>query len=149
MPDRATLPVRMLTMPRESPTMNSDAHFLPLYRCHKIVQAAEIAEVEYGAAPVIRFLDDRLFDIHVDNRMFSRYKPTTGDFFVIYEDGYQSISPRQAFKEGYRPLDANSPIWPFYDVPTLKTYSPVTWAILGAVSMLLWQMIVFGISRLF
>lgn len=33
--------------------------------------------------------------------MTARYMPTVGDFFMVYDDGYQAISPRKAFEEGY------------------------------------------------
>lgn len=37
--------------------------------------------------------------------MTARYTPKVGDFWVVYEDGYQSISPRDAFVGGYVRLD--------------------------------------------
>ena len=33
--------------------------------------------------------------------MFERYTPVPGDYLVIYEDGYRSISPKAAFEGGY------------------------------------------------
>ncbi len=36
-------------------------------------------------------------------RMTARYQPKAGDYWVIYEDGYQSISPKAAFEAGYAP----------------------------------------------
>jgi hypothetical protein len=37
-------------------------------------------------------------------KMTERYTPVVGDFWVVYSDGYQSISPKHAFREGYVPL---------------------------------------------
>ena len=31
----------------------------------------------------------------------SRYMPKPGDYFVVYDDGYESYSPAKAFEEGY------------------------------------------------
>jgi hypothetical protein len=33
--------------------------------------------------------------------MTVRYTPVAGDFWIVYPDGYQSLSPRKAFVEGY------------------------------------------------
>lgn len=39
--------------------------------------------------------------------MTARYTPQIGDFWVVYPgDGYQAISPRQAFLDGYMPIEA-------------------------------------------
>ena len=40
----------------------------------------------------------------IESRVVSRYFPQPGDFFVVYDDGYQSISPRQPFLDGYTKL---------------------------------------------
>jgi hypothetical protein len=75
----------------------------PLYRSHKQVRALEIASVTEGG-PVGRnvfFADDAYPPALLPPEMFSRFVPTTGDFLVIYEDGYKSFSPRKAFLEGY------------------------------------------------
>jgi hypothetical protein len=68
----------------------------------KKVLAGEITEVvtagcyvhEADGTPVLRFFPDG---------MTARYQPVVGDFWVIYpgSDGYQSISPRKAFLDGY------------------------------------------------
>lgn len=74
---------------------------MPRYRCHKIVQALEIAswsEIEGGYQ--LDFGDDWT-EVNVMESMFARYKPVSGDFYVLYEDDYASISPRQAFLDGY------------------------------------------------
>lgn len=73
---------------------------MPRYESHKKVWALEIALVtghrldfaEKGYAPTL-----------ADAEMFSRYTPVAGDFYVQYDDGYKSFSPRKAFLEGYTP----------------------------------------------
>ena len=83
---------------------------MPFYICHKRVRALEIASVE-GDREVhhqaierkITFRDQSgaLQPIWLPLNMFIRYIPKPGDFYVVYEDGYQSFSPRKAFLEGY------------------------------------------------
>jgi hypothetical protein len=73
---------------------------LPFFRCHKIVQAAKIlglteshAQTEFG--PVM-----------VPDDFCARSKPEIGrSYVVVYEDGYISHSPADAFEAGYSPMD--------------------------------------------
>lgn len=87
---------------------------LPQYRSHKIVSALEIAHIEGGAngAPAsILFANPAYTPVAVHGDMFRRYFPHPGDYYVVYEDGYASISPQEAFKNGYteiEPVAANS-----------------------------------------
>jgi hypothetical protein len=82
----------------------------PSYTCHKRVKALEIRRVgSYCPSPhdssvVVRpvvFVETELQSVYLPAIMFDRYTPEPGDFLVIYEDGYQSFSPRKAFLEGY------------------------------------------------
>ena len=87
---------------------------LPQYRCHKIVSALQIAHIEGGAngAPAtILFANPTFTPVAVDGEMFRRYFPKPGDYYVVYEDGYASISPQAAFETGYtevEPVAANT-----------------------------------------
>jgi hypothetical protein len=69
------------------------------FKCHKVVEAAEIAQV-VGTGVSVRTpggLD--LFDCP---ELFKRSAgPRPGDFLVRYDDGYISFSPREAFLAGY------------------------------------------------
>jgi hypothetical protein len=38
---------------------------------------------------------------YVSKTFIARGAPKIGDYFVIYEDGYQSWSPKAAFESGY------------------------------------------------
>lgn len=78
---------------------------LPAYKCHKIVRAAKITEIEkhegdgtghqtmiFGEVGAYQFLTDAWND---------RHKPQVGGYYVVYEDGYTSYSPAEAFESGY------------------------------------------------
>jgi hypothetical protein len=71
---------------------------MPKYQCHKQVWALKIAEVD-GAK--LTFADERFAPLFVDPKTFSRYNPVPGDYYVVYDDGYTSVSPAKAFEEGY------------------------------------------------
>jgi hypothetical protein len=82
---------------------------LPQYKCHKIVNAARITEIQKGVSsdPHSVFHDFNLVfgDIgaskHVTAEWVERFRPDTGGYYVVYEDGYASFSPAKAFEEGY------------------------------------------------
>lgn len=75
---------------------------MPQYKSKKLVWALEIDSVLHLTSEVeIRFTDKRFLPKMVKPEVISRHWPKHGDFFVVYEDGYQSISPRKAFLEGY------------------------------------------------
>lgn len=71
----------------------------PLYKSHKTVRALEIDQAQHYTGWVTFLNDTR--GVHVDVKLFERYRPVTGDFLLEYEDGYLSFSPRKAFVEGY------------------------------------------------
>lgn len=101
----------------------------PAYRSHKVVSAAVIYRVgshhldlmqpeDYDVVntfPVtdgeaVNNLEYHSYGISDPSTFFARYRPVPGDFLVFYPDGYISISPRQAFLDGYgqcsfRPVD--------------------------------------------
>jgi hypothetical protein len=76
---------------------------VPLYKSHKTVRALEIMSCVplTSGGCVISFFGDRFPSQTCGAEMFARYQPVCGDFYVIYEDGYRSFSPRKAFLEGY------------------------------------------------
>jgi hypothetical protein len=100
---------RILNMPKE----------LPLYACHKKVRALEIRAIGHYAPDAagklrreIHFKDAGFPSIWVEGELFTRYVPLPGDFYVVYEDGYTSFSPRKAFMEGYSLVETSSPDQP-------------------------------------
>lgn len=86
---------------------------LPLYQCHKQVRALQIDEIsEIGDHPnktyqlgfVNKSFSNKIFD--GDHKLFSRYTPEVGDYYVVYDDGYESFSPRKAFEDGYTLIES-------------------------------------------
>jgi hypothetical protein len=85
---------------------------LPLYTCHKKVRALEIRTIgnySYEPSPEARLVREVVFadpdypPLKLDESLFARYVPMPGDYYVVYEDGYASFSPRTVFLEGYTP----------------------------------------------
>lgn len=81
---------------------------LPLYISHKKVRALEIRSIGSYATDAtdklireIVFADPAFKPIWAPGDLFARYTPMPGDYYVVYEDGYASFSPRKAFLEGY------------------------------------------------
>lgn len=75
----------------------------PEYRSHKKVRALEIEDcvkVEHGKR-VVTFVDKAFHAVTLEPEIFSRYEPKRGDFLVVYNNGYVSLSPRQEFLDGY------------------------------------------------
>jgi hypothetical protein len=71
---------------------------MPRYKSHKQIWALEIATVD---GHHLTFRDKGYAPILCADEMFSRYVPVPGDYYVQYEDGYKSFSPRKAFQDGY------------------------------------------------
>jgi hypothetical protein len=93
--------------------MTDEFSTMPRYVSHKQVWALEIATVGrpgltadhrplgHPESCVLTFRDNGFEPLVAPGEMFSRYKPVSGDFYVVYADGYRSFSPRKAFLEGY------------------------------------------------
>jgi hypothetical protein len=78
---------------------------LPRWQSHKVVNAAKITAVEDDGTMVLNASDNgRAIKVRPAERMFARYRPVPGDYYVIYEDGYASISPAATFESGYHML---------------------------------------------
>lgn len=82
---------------------------LPRYLCHKEVQALQIFCVEdeqphNEGARWVQFNDHKYAPVLAPKEMFARYVPVSGDYYVVYADGYESFSPKRAFEEGYTRL---------------------------------------------
>src|SRR6266851_5524152 len=77
---------------------------MPKYLCHKEVWALKIGEglkVLPNGDVILPILDTGYAPVIVAKAVVSRYMPMPGDYYVVYEDGYKSISPAKAFEEGY------------------------------------------------
>lgn len=73
---------------------------MPRYVSYKKVWALEIASVDRLIFKV-SFLEKGYAPVKLPADMWARYQPVAGDFYVVYDDGYKSFSPRKAFLEGY------------------------------------------------
>lgn len=81
---------------------------LPKYRCHKEVWAMKIARIEPylagGTVPdgVMLVPEDKQYSSFVlTDEFVRRHNPQPGGYYVVYEDGYRSYSPAEAFEAGY------------------------------------------------
>lgn len=77
---------------------------LTQFQSIKTVLAGEIALVRPDGC-MVRDADGTEVFRRAPDGMYDRYEPSAGDFWLIYEDGYQSISPRESFMAGYLPID--------------------------------------------
>jgi len=74
---------------------------LARYKSTKEVLAGEITEV-VPAGCYVQSADEKQSILRIyEPKMTARYQPEVGDYWIVYPDGYQSISPRQAFLDGY------------------------------------------------
>lgn len=78
---------------------------LPKYKCHKHVWALKIAAItnfDDGSA-TFDFEDTRYASKPFSAEWVVKHKPQPGGYWVVYQDGYQSYSPADAFEAGYTP----------------------------------------------
>lgn len=76
------------------------------YKCHKEVSAMRIEYCTffYNAGQKrydYRIVGDTGDVVEVTREFMERHQVTPGNYYVVYEDGYSSISPGKAFEEGY------------------------------------------------
>lgn len=72
---------------------------MPAYKSHKI---GNIVPGVDGA--VLYPEEDGLGTFAVDDKFMIKHQPQIGGYFVVYEDGYKSWSPAEAFESGYTKL---------------------------------------------
>lgn len=86
----------------------------PKYKSHKVVEALEISGTQSAPLPgdssilddvMVFFVDPNYPTMTLEAKIFTRYHPIPGDFLVRYEDGHISVSPRQAFLDGYTKVE--------------------------------------------
>ena len=82
------------------------------YKCHKVVEAAKIKEVETtreGGLPILHlFFENREFVTINDEATQGRFpEGCEGGYYVVYADGYCSWSPAKAFEEGYSLVESD------------------------------------------
>lgn len=81
---------------------------MPRYQSHKKVWALKIAAIDlthddFGgiAGATILPANDRYAPFQVDAAYVNKHKPQAGGYYVVYDDGYKSWSPADAFESGY------------------------------------------------
>jgi hypothetical protein len=108
---------------------------LPKYRSHKTVHALEIESCAEAPDPgdelnplkqhpgyMLEFVDKAYAPRWVDVSVVSRHMPEKGDFFVVYDDGHESISPRAPFVEGYVKLGTEPPPQPYQPIRVITDH---------------------------
>ena len=86
---------------------------MPKYRCHKKVHALKIAGIvrdsenakienrETDGSAMITPVEDGYAPFEVNPDYLRKHDPQVGGYYVVYEDGYKSFSPAEAFEAGY------------------------------------------------
>ena len=80
---------------------------MPKYKCHKEVWALKIIRVDESAdrSGVLYFYEDGFDSIHVTAEYMVKHNPQRDGYYVVYEDGYKSFSPADAFEKGYTKIE--------------------------------------------
>lgn len=93
--------------------MNNAQMEMPRYRSHKEVWALKIAATEKDSdvaakesretdgSATLFFEDERYAPIKVQQDYVRKHNPKVGGYYVVYNDGYKSWSPAEAFESGY------------------------------------------------
>lgn len=91
---------------------------LPRYKCHKEVNAAKIRSVvpiDGDGSAILYFeesgdwrIDSGNMKVVVDQHFMAKHNPSAGGYYIIYNDGYTSWSPAEAFEEGYSIIEEES-----------------------------------------
>jgi len=95
----------MTTQDQQSPPPKTQ---LPRYRCHKIVEAAQITAITAVDLGTALFLADQTTTASVylvNDQWMAKHEPKVGGYFVRYDDGYESFSPADAFESGYTRIE--------------------------------------------
>ena len=75
---------------------------MPQYQCHKKVWALKIKTIiEGNLGTVITPEESGYAPFRVDVAYMHKHRPQVGGYYVVYEDGYKSFSPSDAFESGY------------------------------------------------
>lgn len=79
---------------------------MPKYQCHKKVWALKIKTIDgLNQDPIINVTitpEEKTYaPFQVNYGYIDKHKPEVGGYYVVYEDGYESFSPAEAFESGY------------------------------------------------
>ena len=96
--------------PREASGIQCE---MPKYKCHKVVHALEIETITFDSdvarkegrettgKAVIMPADEGYASFEVSAEYVNKHRPLAGGYYVVYEGGYRSWSPKEAFEKGY------------------------------------------------
>lgn len=71
---------------------------MPKYKCHKEVYALKIIGISVGGELAFGFpFAPKL----MPREWLDKHNPAVGGYYVVYQDGYESYSPAEAFESGY------------------------------------------------
>ena len=86
--------------------MNAE-RIMPIYQSHKKVYALKIASIgiNHDGSATIVSEEPGYGGIEVSSAYVSKHEPKAGGYYVVYEDGYKSWSPAEAFESGYSRVD--------------------------------------------
>jgi hypothetical protein len=96
--------------------MDGVSRELPKYQSHKKVWALKIKKIvldsdlaretnrETNGKATITPENDAYAPFDVDGSYLRKHEPKEGGYYVVYEDGYRSFSPADAFEGGYTKL---------------------------------------------
>jgi hypothetical protein len=77
---------------------------MPRYECHKKVWALKIKNVIVKASTQEATIvpeDEGYAEFPVPYEYIVKHNPQAGGYYVVYQDGYKSFSPAEAFEKGY------------------------------------------------
>jgi len=83
---------------------------MPKYKSHKEVHALKIKSITYDKdlaenretdGSALLHFEAPFSHIKVDYTYVQKHKPQAVGYYVVYEDGYKSWSPAEAFEGGY------------------------------------------------
>ena len=83
---------------------------MPKYKCHKEVWALKIAKIvrdgegedrETDGSAMITPVEEGYAPFRVEHEYMHKHNPEVGGYYVVYQDGYRSYSPAEAFESGY------------------------------------------------
>jgi hypothetical protein len=84
----------------------SAAREMPQYQCHKKVHALKIKAMDFEHLGKVLITPEEpgYTPFFVSDAYVMKHTPKRGGYYVVYEDGYASFSPAEAFESGYTQL---------------------------------------------
>ena len=90
---------------------------MPKYQSRKQVHALKILKIVLDeeatgmgtlSGAVITPVDEGYAPFAVDSAYMNKHRPVAGGYYVVYEDGYKSFSPADAFEKGNKPFTGDT-----------------------------------------